>query len=45
MIANQCDDFAEHARQLEYVVEMFDILDFTINVDKSVMLPALSRQI
>ena len=40
-----CDDSAEHARQINYVVELFDKLGFTINVDKSVLPPALSCQI
>ena len=40
-----CDDFAEHARHIEYVAEMFGKLGFTINIDKSVLPPALSHQI
>ena len=40
-----CDDSAEHACQINYVVELFDKLGFTINVDKPVLPPALSCQI
>ena len=40
-----CDDFAEHVRQINYVVEFFYKLGFTINVEKSVLPPALSCQI
>ena len=40
-----CDDYAEHALQMDYAVQFFDQLGFTVNINESVLPPFNSHTI